>query len=57
MKDAPEPFALPTHCACCGAFLMGGATVHKTDCPILKLIEEFKVDLRTPEKEAPHESD
>jgi hypothetical protein len=35
-----ERFTLPTYCGCCGAYLMGGATVHKPDCEFRKLIEE-----------------
>ena len=30
---------LPTHCYDCGAYLMGGATVHKPDCSIRDMIE------------------
>lgn len=32
-------YQLPDNCLCCGAVLMGGATVHKLDCEIRKLIE------------------
>lgn len=31
---------LPDYCGCCGAYLMGGATVHKPDCEFRKLIEK-----------------
>jgi hypothetical protein len=40
MKDKGAEYELPMHCAFCGAQLMGGATVHKEDCEIRKLIEE-----------------
>lgn len=33
-------YELPTFCLYCGALLQGGATVHKEDCQIRKLIEE-----------------
>lgn len=42
MNPDPGEFVLPTHCAACGAFLMGGATTHTADCPFGRLIEEFK---------------
>jgi hypothetical protein len=32
--------ALPSHCFDCGVVLMGGATEHKPECSIRKLIEE-----------------
>ena len=35
-----ERFTLPTYCGCCGAYLMGGATVHKPHCEFQKLIED-----------------
>jgi len=46
-----EPFEieLPTHCAGCGAYLMGGATEHTPECPIRKLIEEQFPGLKPPE--------
>lgn len=31
---------LPTHCYSCGVYLMGGATEHKPDCEVRRLIEE-----------------
>lgn len=31
---------MPTHCLDCGVFLMGGATIHKPDCDIGKMIKE-----------------
>lgn len=32
---------MPSHCLFCGAFLMGGATVHLPNCEIQKLIDEM----------------
>jgi len=34
-------YELPTYCLRCGALLKAGATVHKSDCPVRKLIEEM----------------
>lgn len=34
-------FRLPDNCLFCGVVLMGGATVHKPDCEIRELIEEY----------------
>lgn len=36
VKD--EDWVMPTHCLCCGAFLMGSLTKHKEDCQILAII-------------------
>jgi len=33
-----EPYTFPTHCASCGALLMGGATQHAEDCPLWRII-------------------
>lgn len=30
---------LPTHCYDCGVYLMGGATIHKPDCEVQRLID------------------
>ncbi len=35
-----DKYVMPMFCACCGAYLQGGATVHQEDCEIRKLIEE-----------------
>jgi cytochrome b len=43
--------ALPTHCCHCGAYLQGGLTDHKADCPILALIREVYREAK-PEKAA-----
>lgn len=40
MKKIEKKFVLPTHCMACGVYLMGGATIHKQDCTVRKLIEE-----------------
>ena len=32
-------FTLPNYCYSCGAYLMGGATQHKPDCEIQRLID------------------
>jgi hypothetical protein len=38
-------WVMPTHCFDCGCYLAGGATVHKQDCSVLKLINEFKGEM------------
>jgi len=35
------PFIEPTHCFDCGVYLMGGATQHKPECSIRKMVEEL----------------
>ena len=44
-------FELPTHCAGCGVYLMGGATRHTRDCPIRADIAEMFPDYPLPDPE------
>lgn len=40
-KRYPIQLELPTHCYWCGVYLMGGATRHKPDCEIEKMLRKM----------------
>jgi len=42
------PPELPTHCLWCRALLMGGATVHRPDCFIVRLQQRLGLELNLP---------
>lgn len=42
---------MPRYCYSCGVYLMGGATEHKPDCEVLRLIQEAFVETEEPKKE------
>jgi hypothetical protein len=50
MNEIPD---LPTHCAWCGAYLQGGATVHRPDCWVTAMVRAcFNVTVEKFEEQA-----